>query len=51
MLKILKTFPFLSSWLSPFSPQNAAILPLSDECMLPVGEIQFNMQSLEGSLQ
>ncbi len=36
MLIVLKTFPFSSSWLSPFSPLNAAIVPLSDGCTLPI---------------
>ncbi len=36
MLKILKTFPFLSSWLSPFSLRNAAIVTLSDGCTLRI---------------
>ncbi len=36
MLKVLKTFPFLSSWLSPFSLRNAAIVPLSDGYALPI---------------
>ncbi len=36
MLKVLNPFPFSSSWLSPFSPQNAAIVPLSDEYTLPI---------------
>ncbi len=30
ILKVLKTFPLSSSWLSPFSLWNAAIVPLSD---------------------
>ncbi len=30
VLKVLKTFPFSSGWLSPFSPWNAAIVTLSD---------------------
>ncbi len=38
MLKVLKTFPFSSSQLFPFSPQNVAIAPLSDGCTLPIGE-------------
>ncbi len=35
-LKVVKTFPFLSSWLSPFSPWNTGIVPLSDGCTLPI---------------
>ncbi len=37
-LKVLKTFPFSSSWLSPFSPQNTAIVLLSNGCTLPIVE-------------
>ncbi len=43
MLKALKTFPFLSSWLSPFSPRNAAIVMLSDGCTLRILEICYAM--------
>ncbi len=35
-LKVLTTFPFSSTWLSPFSTLNAAIVPLSDGCALPI---------------
>ncbi len=39
ILKVLKTFPFSSACLSPFSSWNTAIVTLSDGCTLRILEI------------
>ncbi len=51
MLKIIRHSPFSSSWLSPFSHQNAVIVMLSDGCTLQIlpKPINFEIGSMHPS--